>query len=204
MEDEVPCKDVVPVENGSHEENVPLKTVVLASGNPVKARATERGFQRVFPQQTFKLVTVSVPSGVPDQPFGDAETLLGAENRAVAAEGEITRADFWVGLEGGIADQQGEHGNEMLAFAWVAVRSRSQVGKSRTATLVLPPAVADLVRQGHELGEADDMVFGRSNSKQQEGAVGLLTDGVIDRAGLYEPAVVLALIPFLNPRLYGG
>jgi non-canonical (house-cleaning) NTP pyrophosphatase len=29
-----------------------------------------------------------------------------------------------------------------------------------------------------------------------------LTGGVIDRAELYEPSVVLALIPFMNPSLY--
>ncbi len=186
--------------------------MVLASGNPIKARATERGFQRAFPHESFELVTVSVPSGVPDQPLGDAETLLGAENRAAGAAREFAAADYWVGLEGGIDDQaadqaaepSADQGDDMLAFAWVVVRSASQVGRSRTAALVLPPAVVELVRQGHELGEADDIVFGRSNSKQQEGAVGLLTDGVIDRAGLYEPAVVLALIPFLNPRLYAG
>jgi non-canonical (house-cleaning) NTP pyrophosphatase len=28
--------------------------------------------------------------------------------------------------------------------------------------------------------------------------VGLLTNGVIDRTSLYEPAVVLALVPFLS------
>ena len=66
----------------------------------------------------------------------------------------------------------------------------------------LPPQVAELVRQGVELGEADDIVFGQSNSKQASGAVGLLTGDVIDRAGLYEGAVILALIPFKNRQLY--
>ena len=58
------------------------------------------------------------------------------------------------------------------------------------------------MRQGLELGQADDIVFGRSNSKQANGAVGILTDDVIDRAQLYEPAVIFALIPFKNPDLY--
>lgn len=37
------------------------------------------------------------------------------------------------------------------------------------------------VAGGMELGEADDHVFERSNSKQEDGAVGLLTKGLIDR-----------------------
>ena len=59
-----------------------------------------------------------------------------------------------------------------------------------------------LVREGKELGEADDIVFGKENSKQTYGAVGLLTGDVIDRTRFYEDAVVLALIPFRNPDLY--
>jgi non-canonical (house-cleaning) NTP pyrophosphatase len=30
-----------------------------------------------------------------------------------------------------------------------------------------PPAVAELIREGKELGEADDPVFGRSNSGRE-------------------------------------
>jgi non-canonical (house-cleaning) NTP pyrophosphatase len=75
------------------------------------------------------------------------------------------------------------------------------MGKSRTGAFYLPEEIARLVRDGMELGHADDVVFGRSNSKQQDGSIGLLTGGVIDRTLYYEHAVVLALIPFLNPQL---
>ena len=90
----------------------------------------------------------------------------------------------------------------MAAFAWIVVRSKEMMGKGRTGTFFLPHAVAELIRQGKELGEADDIVFGRSNSKQENGAVGLLTDNAIDRVQLYEHAVILALIPFKNEALY--
>jgi non-canonical (house-cleaning) NTP pyrophosphatase len=104
-----------------------------------------------------------------------------------------------VGIEGGVAEKKGE----MEAFAWVVIRSREGLeGKGRTGTFFLPPAVQELVNAGKELGEADDIVFGRENSKQQNGAVGLLTGDVIDRTHYYTEAVVLALIPFKNKRLY--
>lgn len=181
-----------------------MKKVVLASRNPIKARATENGFRQAFPGEEINVVAVSVPSGVPDQPFGDAETLLGADNRVVGARERIPDADFWVGLEGGIADQETAPGRrEMEAFAWAVVRSAGQRGISRTASFTLPNEIAELVRGGCELGKANDRVFNRTNSKHQEGAVGLLTDGVLDRAGLYQPSVLLALVPFLNPELYG-
>ncbi|MEE8522351.1 MAG: inosine/xanthosine triphosphatase [Thermoanaerobaculia bacterium] len=176
------------------------RTIVLASRNPVKARAARGGFEKVFPETSFRLQPVSVPSGVDHQPRSDEETLAGAANRADHAERAFPAADYWVGIEGGISDRYGE----MIAFAWVVVRSPEGQGKSRSGSFQLPEAVARLVRQGHELGEADDLVFERSNSKQSDGAVGILTGSVIDRTALYEHAVVLALIPFKNAELYSG
>ena len=90
----------------------------------------------------------------------------------------------------------------LVAFAWVVVHAADRQGRSRTATFTLPEKVAELVRSGHELGEANDIVFAETGSKWKRGAVGLLTSNVIDRAELYEPSVILALVPFMNPRLY--
>lgn len=53
-----------------------------------------------------------------------------------------------------------------------------------------------------ELGEADDLVFKQTNSKQGRGTVGTLTRDVIQRTEYYKPAVIFALIPFINPELY--
>lgn len=177
----------------------PMKTIVVASQNPVKIQAVLHGFRRMFLDQEFDVQTISAPSGVSSQPRSNAETLQGAQNRAAEAARRLPRADFWVGIEGGVEDAEEA---EMAAFAWVVVCAAHQVGRGRTGTFYLPPAVRELVRQGKELGEADDLVFGRNNSKQENGAVGLLTGDVIDRAQLYEHAVVLALIPFKNPGLY--
>jgi inosine/xanthosine triphosphatase len=58
------------------------------------------------------------------------------------------------------------------------------------------------VKEGKELGDADDIVFGRINSKRENGAIGILSNNVINRAGLYEQAVILALVPFVQSRLY--
>jgi len=174
-----------------------LKTIVVASQNPVKANATLAGFRRMFPGAEFQLQTVAVESGVGSQPMTEAETLRGAENRAGAAAQIVPQADFWVGIEGGIEDLS----DGMLAYAWVVVLSAGPTGRGRTGGFLLPEAVARLVREGKELGDANDRVFGRENSKQQEGAIGLLTGKVMDRTELYEHAMVLALVP-VKSRAY--
>ncbi len=173
-------------------------TLVVASTNPVKLQAAVNGFQRLFPNSELNVIAAAVPSDVAHQPLSDDETRRGALNRSAHAQTAHPSADYWIGIEGGIQPLA----QEMTAFAWIVVRSAKMIGKARTGTFFLPPAVAELIRQGKELGEADDIVFGRMNSKQDNGAVGLLTDDVIDRVGLYEHAMILALIPFKNRMLY--
>ena len=175
-----------------------MKTIAIASKNPVKIQATLNGFQRMFPHENYQVETVTIPSGVSEQPFSSQETLQGALNRARGAALAQPEADYWVGIEGGVED----YGVEMAAFAWIVVQAKTLCGKGRTGSFFLPGQVVELVRAGHELGDADDLVFQKSNSKQKNGAIGILTGDVVDRTTLYEQAVILALVPFKNPDLY--
>lgn len=174
--------------------------VIIASGNPAKIKAVELAFSRMFPDDKFDYEGISVESGVSDQPMSDDETFAGAYMRAQTCRESRPEATYWVGLEGGLE----EIGDELHAFAWMVIYGPDELmGKSRTATFVLPPAVAELILvEGKELGEADDVVFGKTNSKQSSGAVGILTHGLIDRANYYAEALTLALVPFKNPHLY--
>jgi inosine/xanthosine triphosphatase len=175
-----------------------MKTILLASNNPVKVQAALNGFQRMFPEEEFTIRQISVPSGVSVQPFSDKETYQGAVNRVDAAFKLDPQADYWVGIEGGVEEEDGE----LSAFAWIVIRSKNRYSKSRSGSFQLPKKLADLIHLGMELGEADDIVFNRSNSKQANGAIGILTGDVIDRTELYQHAVILALVPFKNDGLY--
>jgi inosine/xanthosine triphosphatase len=137
-----------------------MKIIAVASKNPVKIQAVKQGFEAMFPRQDFVCQGISAPSGVKDQPESDVEALQGALNRAQAVAQQALDANYWVGVEGGIEERDGE----MAAFAWVVVVADKRIGKARTATFFLPPPVVNLIRQGIELGEADDIVFGRRGS----------------------------------------
>lgn len=170
--------------------------IVVASKNPVKLNAARLGFCTYF--QEVEVHGVSVESGVSDQPKTDEETLEGALNRVQNALAEFPEADYWVGIEGGLCTKQGE----MEAFAWIVVRTAEKTGRARTTTFQLPAKVAELISKGYELGDANDILFKQENSKQKSGAIGLLTNNKINRTALYKQAVELALVPFLNPKLY--
>ena len=169
--------------------------IVVTSGNPVKIRAVRAAFESRFPDASLELVSASVDSGVSDQPMSDAETLLGARNRVLKAQKVVADADFWVGLEGGLDFFDGR----LMAFAWMVVKNAAgRTGESRSVTLPLPPGIQSLVMDGMELGEANDRVFSTVNSKQEGGAFGLLTDGLMTREGVYTQTLILALIPFVH------
>lgn len=181
----------------------PSKHIIVASQNPVKIAAALAGFRSMFPGTTYTAQGASVPSGVADQPFTSTETLKGALNRAQNARAQKPESDYWVGIEGGVEDTPEQTAGTLESFAWVVVidREEGKVGKAKTASYYQPEEVARLVRGGMELGDADDKVFGRTNSKQGNGNVGLLTGDVVTRETYYTPAVVLALIPFKNLSL---
>ena len=175
-----------------------MPKITVASLNPVKIRAAQSAFQQIFPQQTFHVRGISVPSGVPDQPLSAQETMTGARNRAENARTAEPESDYWVGIEGGIEDSP----LGMTCFARVhVIGGDGRIGLGQTAVFYLPREVAELVRAGLELGHADDQVFGRDNSKQANGAIGLLTDDVVDRQAYYKHAMIMALVPFKNPAL---
>ncbi|MCL3782342.1 non-canonical purine NTP phosphatase [Prolixibacteraceae bacterium JC049] len=171
--------------------------IVVASKNPVKVKAVELATASIF-QNNIEVLGANAQSGVSDQPMSNDETFQGAQNRASEVKKKFPNADYWVGIEGGI---DVEHG-KMIAFAWIVVLDKTEKGTARTASFELPDTIAQLINQGIELGDADDRVFGQSNSKQQNGAVGLLTNDIITRTTLYQPAVVMAFIPFMNKNFY--
>lgn len=174
------------------------ENVIVSSTNPVKLEAVRLGFERMFPEREFVFSSATVVSGVSDQPLTDAETLLGAKNRAEAARLARPEADFWAGLEGGAETYEGR----LSTFAWIYIIGIEGRGKCRTATHELPDEISRLVAGGMELGDADDLFYQRKNSKQLNGSVGLLTKDIFTRTSLYLEAVMLALIPFRNPGLY--
>ncbi|WP_261882609.1 inosine/xanthosine triphosphatase [Vibrio pelagius] len=169
-----------------------MKTVIIASLNPAKISAVKSAFEAAFPQQEFGFKGVSVASGVADQPMSDQETYQGAVNRVHNAIQAIPDSDFYVGLEAGIENN--------VTFAWMVIESNGQRGESRSASLMLPPQVIEKLTYANELGDVMDEVFGTDNIKQKGGAIGLLTHNQLTRSSVYHQALILALIPFVNPE----
>ena len=53
----------------------------MGSKNPVKINAAKCIFSIYFPERDIDCQGVNAPSGVPDQPIGEEQTRIGAQNR---------------------------------------------------------------------------------------------------------------------------
>lgn len=179
-------------------EVVSLERVAVGSGNPVKIAAVLAVVSRFAPAA--RVEGVEVASGVRDQPWGDEETILGATNRARAAMLALDSA-LGIGLEGGVV----EHADGSLrTCAWAVVVGRDgRRGVGGSLAMSLPAVVAESIRNGSELGHAMDALIGGRDTKRGAGAVGILTDGLVDRQRAYEVLVAYALAPFLTPQFWG-
>lgn len=172
--------------------------IVIGSLNPVKIQAAKAVLTPLFPQASFD--ALSVPSGVAGQPWSDDETRIGALNRARAAL-ESSGADLAIGLEGGLV--QTEIG--VMTCAWAAVvAADGKQGIGGGANMLLPPAIADRLHPGVELGPVMDAAVNGHNTNENLGAIGILTDGLETRQSAFEHVLNLALAPFRRPDLYSS
>ena len=173
-----------------------IHTIGVGSTNPVKLAAVTQAVERIWPAAMIE--SVAVDSGVRAQPLSDDEAITGATNRARSAQ-QASNADLGIGLEGSVADSA--YG--MFVTGWAAVVDRSgTLGIGGSGRFLVPATIAEGLRNGGELGTLMDQLVGQTNTKQRQGAVGILTSGLISRTEALESAVIFALTRFLNPTYY--
>lgn len=166
-----------------------VRRVAVGSRNPVKVGAVRAVLLRCG--SGAHVLGLAQPSGVPDQPWGDEETLAGARNRARGTLLTDPSADLAVGLEGGVVrDPDGV----VRVCAWAVVVDRAGVeARGGSLALPLPPVVVALLDAGLELGDAMDQVMRTTGTKHGGGAVGALTHGLVPLQQSYELLVSYAL-----------
>lgn len=177
--------------------------VIVASLNPAKIAAAQLALAQLLPDSAFVVTGVAVDSGVAEQPVSDTETYQGARQRAFAAKISVPEADLWIGMEGGIEFINPQlNPQHCIAFAWIQVLGSTLDNASRSASLTLPPIVAQALANGEALGPAMDRLYQQSHNRPTGGAIGMLTQQHLTRRTVYRDTLILALAPWLNPQLY--
>jgi inosine/xanthosine triphosphatase len=150
--------------------------IIIGSKNPAKIQAVQNAFLNDY---LFDMV--DVPSGVSAQPFSDDETIKGAINRAENAL-QIGNGDIAIGLEGGV----NETTYGLMLCNWGALKLKGQppfiAGGAR---ILLPEGIALRIRNGEELGPVMEDYAQKQNVRKKEGAIGIFTNGKIDRIEMF-------------------
>jgi len=160
--------------------------LAVASKNPAKIGAVEDCFNERGLHT--EIIPVETDSGVSAQPFSIAETKQGAVNRASSA----LRHDFdlAIGLEGGVFELDGT----MYLCNWGALASSDgRVYTAGGAQIPLPEVIARELRNGKELGPVMDAYANETGIRHHKGAIGILTDGLMNRGEMFGHIVTLLI-----------
>ncbi|HWE44164.1 MAG TPA: inosine/xanthosine triphosphatase, partial [Gemmatimonadaceae bacterium] len=123
------------------------------------------------------------------------ETIRGARTRAERAR-DASGAELGVGIEGGVVALPD---GSLRTCAWAVVVDRDgQTGTGGSLAMPLPPAIAAMIADGLELGDAMDRLVGATGTKYGAGASGVFTAGLVNRQAAYESLVTYALAPWLG------
>ncbi len=172
--------------------------IAVGSTNPVKIEATKNIFSKFF--DNLIINSFNVDSNVSAQPFG-IETMQGAVNRARNLYKKFKdQYDFYVGIEGGIIELY----NNFYSLGFCAILSKdNELHLGTSGWFELPNwFIKKLKEEKLELGDLIDNIANDKDSKKKYGAIGFLTRKKFNRKDLYEVAVIMALVPFLNKELY--
>jgi len=160
--------------------------IAVGSANPVKIAAVRTVMEKIYGD--VKVTGMDVPSGVPPQPFGE-QTHQGSVNRAKAALGDH---DMAVGIEAGVFEML--DGLYDIQHCTIITRDgRETYGQG--SGFRYPDDVAALVRSGMTVGDAFKQIYGSTEIGRKLGAIGLLSNGLLDRKALTEQSVMAAMIP---------
>lgn len=172
--------------------------IVIGSKNSAKIESVKLAAQKVFPNLNINIVSIDVPSGVASQPLNDEETMNGAINRAKAAMNE-SQSEYAIGIEGGVQ----KVGNIWLECGWVCViDSTGKMGLGTSPRYQLSDKIMKRILAGVELADVIDEFSGMQDVRSSAGAMGILSNGVLNRAEAYVSGIVFAFAPFVSDERY--
>jgi len=174
--------------------------VAVGSENPTKVLAVEDVMRKIYGD--VEVFGLGVDSGVPDQPVGIDEIVEGAVNRARRAL-ERGKADLGVGIEAGIYRFPRTITGYLDIQVCAVASPDGLITIGHGPGFEYPPAVIEkILNEDVEAGLAMGGLVDDPELKKKIGAIGVLSRGLLTRRELNSIAVLMAMIPRLNPGWY--
>ncbi len=175
--------------------------VYVASLNPVKISAVREVLREYFNSEEYEVEGITVPSGVREQPLSLDETTQGAITRA---KGAFRENSYSFGIESGLMKVPGSRTGYMNVCAcaiydgtreYLGLSSAFEFPKEVTRLLVSDGLTANQAAQQCNLTRHEKV-------GNEEGLIGILTNGRVTRRDYTKEAVRMALLQLNNKELY--
>ncbi len=170
-----------------------MKRIIVASMNLNKINAVKE----VFPSH--QVFGTACPSGVGEQPMSLEEIIKGAINRAKGVFGDC---EYSVGIEDGIS-RVPQTTSGYMNFCCCAVFDGRRIYLGLGPAFEYPPeCTKKVIEERITVSEAFAPVSDNPEIGYEEGIIGWLTRGRINRRDYTKQAVEMAKIQIDNPELY--
>ncbi|MHA1820638.1 MAG: DUF84 family protein [Promethearchaeota archaeon] len=201
--------------------------VAIGTKNRAKIFAVKNAFSILFPKDELEVYDYGVDSGVGPQPIGIDTIITGAKNRASKAltnyfdlnrkdpkqpknerdnSSVIKRIYLGIGIESGLVPLE-ELKTGYMDMQFCAIYNEfGEFSLGCGSGFEYPPLIINPVLNGSkkEIGDVMEEITRIKNVKEKGGAIGFLTDGIVERSDILRNAVIMALIPYRSPELYSN
>ena len=190
---------------------MPAKRIALGSDRAAKIMAVRASIARIAAIDASwadaQVVARPVTTSAPAMPMTDWQLMGGARERALAVRDSLRSkrmdADVYVGLEGGFhsISIDGEWHTFLRGWAYATDGTTGAFGA--TPSISVPASIVKSVVDGRqELGVVIDQVAGMRDVRSRQGAWGILSRDLVTRSESFELALIAAMAPFYNSKLY--
>lgn len=172
---------------------------LIGTRNPGKIEGVKRAFSKYFTE--VEVEGFAVESDVSEQPFDD-EVLKGAKNRVKnvkkLAEHKGIKADFYVGIEGGITNSLGT----IIELNMAVVEDNNNFQSVGTSPgFSVPERYIDEIKKT-DFGKLMDKLFNGKKLSDGKGGISFLTKEQVSRIDMVELATTMALASHINADLW--
>lgn len=184
-----------------------MTTIILAIGtkNKAKIQALKESIESLNLFEDYEIVSLSVPSGVAEQPISMKCTIQGAKNRAYNAfTCSSVKPRYSFGVESGLVEAPGsQSGFFNICVCCIYDGTQFYTGCS-TGFEVPSKTLQKVIEEKLDLSEAciGSGISSNQNIGEEEGLIGILTRGKVNRTEYTKESINTALLQVVNYVLY--
>ena len=179
--------------------------IAIGSKNPIKIEAVKEVFNESVLFKNAEYFSFKIDNEVSEQPKSLEETIRGAKNRSEKSiKNFSSSSNYGVGIESGLISMFTSN-YRMLDVCVCSIFHKHNFHIGLSSGFEVPPPILKLVhKEGLNLSQAC-LKLGLTSKEYvgyEEGLIGILTDGKINRKDYTKQAIQMALISIEKSKFY--